>query len=63
MRDGGLGIVEPSKVAKYHYANSLMISPPLVSILTGNLSATVLDAHNEMLNAKSTVHLSNREQT
>ena len=52
------------KVAKSHYANSLMITAPLVSILTGNSSATVLDAHNEMLKAKSTVHLSkSREQT
>ena len=63
IRDGGLGIVEPSKVANSHYANSLMIATPLVSILTDNSSATVLDAHNEMLKAKSTVHLSNREQT
>ena len=62
IRDGGLGIVEPSKVAESHYANSLTITAPLVSILTGNSSATVLDVHNEMLNAKSTVHLSNRER-
>ena len=60
IRDGGLGIVEPSKVANSHYANSLVITTPLVSILTGNSSATVLDAHNEMLKAKSIFPIGSR---
>jgi len=49
VREGGLGIVEPSKAAESQYANSLLITTPLVSILTGNSSATVLDVHDQML--------------
>ena len=63
IREGGLGIVEPSKAADSQYANSLMITTPLVSILTGNSSATVLDARDQILQAKSSVHHSNRVQT
>ena len=44
------------------YANSLMITIPLVSILTSNSSATVFDACNQIHKAKSTAHHSNQEQ-
>ena len=63
IREGGLGIVEPSKATESQYANSVLITTPLVSILTGNSSATVLDARDQMLQAKSTVYHSNRERT
>ena len=63
IREGGLGVVEPSRAAESQYVNSIMITTPLVSILTGNSSATVLDAHDQILKAKKTVNLTNREQT
>jgi len=63
IREGGLGIVEPSKATESQYANSVLITSPLVSILTGKSSATVLDARYQMLQAKSTVYHSNCEQT
>ena len=34
IREGGLGLVEPSKVDNYHYLNSVKVTTPLVSILT-----------------------------
>jgi len=46
MWEGGLGIVEPSKVADYHYPNSIKVTTPLVSILTNKSSISTLEAHD-----------------
>jgi len=52
--------VEPSKVADYHYFNSVKVTTPLVSILTHKSSISVLEAHDAMLVIKRDVHHSNR---
>jgi len=59
IREGGLGIVEPSKIADYHYSNSIKVTTPLVSILTNKSSISVLEADDVMLVAKRDVHHSN----
>ena len=43
IREGGLGIVEPSKVADYHYLSSVKVTAPLVSILTHKSSTSILE--------------------
>ena len=62
IRDGGFGFIEPSKSAEFQYTNSLIIIAPLVSILTGGSSATVLDARDQISKAKVVVRHSNWEQ-
>ena len=49
IREGGLGLVEPSKVANYHYLNSVKVTTPFVSILTHESSISVLEAYDEMM--------------
>jgi len=51
--------VEPSKVADYHYLNSVKVTTPLVSILTHKSSISVLEAYDTMLVIKKDVHHSN----
>jgi len=53
--------VEPSKVADYHYLNSVKVTTPLVSILTHKSLISVLEAHDSMLAINRDVHHSNRK--
>ena len=45
FREGELGIVEPSKDDGSHCTNSLIVTTPLVSILTSNSSASAWDVY------------------
>jgi len=61
IREGGLGLLEPSKVADYHYSNSFKVTAPLVSNLTHNSSVPILEVHDEVLALKQDTHCSNRK--
>jgi len=61
IREGGLGLMEPSKVADYHYSNSVKVTAPLVSLLTHKSSTSVLNVHDETLAIKQDVHRTNRK--
>ena len=52
-------LLEPSKVADYHYSNSVKVTAPLVSNLTHNSSVPILEVHNEMLALKQDTHCFN----
>ena len=58
IREGGLGLLEPSKVADYHY---FKVTAPLVSNLTHNSSVPILEVHDEVLALKQDTHCSNRK--
>jgi len=59
IQEGRLGLVEQSKVASYHYQNSVKVTSPLVSILTDKSSTAVLVAHDTMMAIKQDVRNSN----
>ena len=59
IREGGLGLVEPSKVASYHYQNSVKAISLLVSISTHKSSTSILEAHDTMMALKQDVCKSN----
>jgi len=61
VREGGLGIGEPSMVAKQHYSNSVKVTTLLVSILTCQSSTSIFEAHGEMIAVKQDIHRSNRK--
>ena len=53
--------MEPSRVADYHYLNSIKVITPLVSMLTRKSSVSVLEARDAILAAKQEVHHFNRK--
>jgi len=52
---------EPSKVADYHYSNSVKVTTPLVSVLTHKSSVPILEVHDEVFSLKRDIHCSNRK--
>jgi len=51
-----LELQEPSKVADYHYSNSVKVTIPLVSVLTHKSSAPILEIYDKVFSLKQNIH-------